>query len=101
MLRNLEFPFVAIAALATFSTAGAAEKMRVAYSAWAGHGLLFVPQEKGSFQEDGLDVELALDEATKLLLTALASIQVDILARQHVRSSICEESEKTHGAAWS
>ena len=73
MRRKLEFPFVATAAVATFSTAGAAEKMHVAFSVRAGLGPLFVAEETGTFEEDSLDVELVLNKAAKLKLSAVAS----------------------------
>ena len=80
MCRKLEFPIFATAAVAKFSAAVAAEKMRVASSVQAGHGPLFVAKEKGIFEEDSLDVELVLIKATEMTLTALASNQIDVLA---------------------
>lgn len=99
MSRKREFPFAANAAVAAFSTAGAAEEMRIASSVQAGHGPFFVARQKGILEEEGLDVDPVLDGAAILRSTALASYQIDILARQHVLSPIQDESKKPHGAA--
>ena len=99
MSRKPKFPFAANAAVAAFSTAGAAEEMRIASSVQAGHGPLFVAKKTGLFEEEGLDVDPVLDGAAILQSTALTSYKIDILARQHVLSSIQDESKKPHGAA--
>lgn len=99
MSRKPKFPCAANAAVAAFSTAGAAEEMRIASSVQAGHGPLFVARQKGLFEEEGPDVDPVLDGAAILQSAALASNQIDILARQHVLSPIQDGSKKPHGAA--
>jgi NitT/TauT family transport system substrate-binding protein len=56
----------------------AAEPLKVAHSTWVGYGPLYVAQEKGFFDEEGVEVELVVMEDPKLRFPALAAGQIDV-----------------------
>jgi ABC-type amino acid transport substrate-binding protein len=56
----------------------AAEPLKVAHSTWVGYGPLYVAQEKGFFDEEGLEVELIVMEDPKVRFPALAAGQIDV-----------------------
>jgi NitT/TauT family transport system substrate-binding protein len=46
-----------------FQTANAAERLKIAYgSPWVGWGPFYIAQQKGYFQDEGLEVEISLQE---------------------------------------
>jgi NitT/TauT family transport system substrate-binding protein len=56
----------------------AAEPLKVAQSTWVGYGPLYIAQEKGFFDEEGLEVELIVMEDPKIRFPALAAGQIDV-----------------------
>ena len=56
----------------------AAEPLKVAHSTWVGYGPLYIAQEKGFFDEEGLEVELIVMEDPKVRFPALAAGQIDV-----------------------
>jgi NitT/TauT family transport system substrate-binding protein len=56
----------------------AAEPLKLAHSTWVGYGPLYIAQEKGFFDEEGLEVELIVMEDPKLRFAALAAGQIDL-----------------------
>lgn len=78
LLKAVLLPF--LLALGLVTQVAAAEKVKLAYSVWIGYGPLFVAQEKGYFDQEGLDVELVLIEDAKLRFAALAASRIDLLA---------------------
>jgi NitT/TauT family transport system substrate-binding protein len=76
---------LACAATAVWLTAGivntaAAEPLRLRYVVWVGYGPLFVAQQKGFFDREGIEVELIQIEDHTAALAALYAGQVDALA---------------------
>ena len=71
----------ALAATLMFaSTAAAAEPLKVAHSTWVGYGPFYIAQEKGFFEQEGLEVELVLMEDVKTRMPALAAGRIDAAA---------------------
>lgn len=69
------------AALATafsLSTAASAETLTIAHSTWVGYGPLYIAQEEGFFEEEGLDVDLVVMEDVKTRMPALAAGRIDV-----------------------
>ncbi|NIY75872.1 ABC transporter substrate-binding protein [Thalassospira sp. HF15] len=69
------------AALATafsLSTAASAEELTIAHSTWVGYGPLYIAQEEGFFEDEGLDVKLVVMEDVKTRMPALAAGRIDV-----------------------
>lgn len=66
--------------LAVGTTAVGAEPLKIAHSTWVGYGPFYIAQEKGFFEEEGLDVELIVMEDTKTRVPALAAGRIDAVA---------------------
>ncbi len=66
--------------LAVGTTAVGAEPLKIAHSTWVGYGPFYIAQEKGFFEEEGLDVDLILMEDTKTRVPALAAGRIDAAA---------------------
>jgi NitT/TauT family transport system substrate-binding protein len=64
--------------LGLISGAASAEPLKLAHSTWVGYGPLYVAQEKGFFDEEGLEVELIVMEDPKIRFPALAAGQIDV-----------------------
>ena len=58
----------------------AAEPLKVAHSTWVGVGPLYIAQEQGFFEDEGLEVELIRMEDVKTRMPALAAGRVDAAA---------------------
>jgi NitT/TauT family transport system substrate-binding protein len=56
----------------------AAEPLKVGHSTWVGYGPLYIAQDKGLFDEEGVEVELIVMEDPKIRFAALAAGQIDI-----------------------
>lgn len=66
--------------LAVGTTAVGAEPLKIAHSTWVGYGPFYIAQEKGFFEEEGLNVELIVMEDTKTRVPALAAGRIDAAA---------------------
>jgi NitT/TauT family transport system substrate-binding protein len=55
-----------------------AEPLKLAHSTWVGYGPLYIAQEQGFFEEEGLEVELIVMEDPKVRFPALAAGQIDV-----------------------
>jgi NitT/TauT family transport system substrate-binding protein len=55
-----------------------AEPLKLGHSTWVGYGPLYIAQEKGFFDEEGLEVELIVMEDPKIRMPALAAGQLDV-----------------------
>jgi NitT/TauT family transport system substrate-binding protein len=55
-----------------------AEPLKLAHSTWVGYGPLYVAQEQGFFDEEGIEVELIVMEDPKIRFAALAAGQIDL-----------------------
>ena len=66
--------------LAVGTTAVGAEPLKIAHSTWVGYGPFYIAQERGFFEEEGLDVELIVMEDTKTRVPALAAGRIDAVA---------------------
>ncbi len=66
--------------LAVGTIAMGAEPLKIAHSTWVGYGPFYIAQEKGFFEEEGLDVDLILMEDTKTRIPALAAGRIDATA---------------------
>ncbi|NIZ03545.1 ABC transporter substrate-binding protein [Thalassospira lucentensis] len=60
------------------STASAAEELTIAHSTWVGYGPLYIAQEEGFFEDEGLDVKLVIMEDVKTRMPALAAGRIDV-----------------------
>jgi NitT/TauT family transport system substrate-binding protein len=61
------------------SSGGAgAEPLKIGHSTWVGYGPLYIAQEQGYFDEEGIEVELIVMEDPKIRFPALAAGQIDI-----------------------
>ena len=71
---------IAGAILLGLVTAGSAtaEPLKLGHSTWVGYGPLYVAQEKGYFDEEGVEVELIVMEDPKIRFPALAAGQIDV-----------------------
>jgi NitT/TauT family transport system substrate-binding protein len=58
--------------------AASAEPLKLAHSTWVGYGPLYIAKEKGSFADEGLEVELIVMEDPKVRFPALAAGQIDV-----------------------
>jgi len=70
----------ALALPLAIATGASAEPFKVGYSVWVGYGPFFVAQEKGFFDEEGVEVELINIEDPKVRFAALAAGRIDGLA---------------------
>lgn len=68
------------ALLLAVGTTAVAEPLKIAHSTWVGYGPFYIAQERGFFEEEGLDVELILMEDTKTRIPALAAGRIDAAA---------------------
>ena len=55
-----------------------AEPLKLGHSTWVGYGPLYIAQEQGYFDEEGVEVELIVMEDPKLRFAALAAGQIDV-----------------------
>lgn len=62
------------------TTSPAAPTLRLGHSTWVGYGPLYIAQEKGFFEEEGVDVELVVVEDVKSRFAALAAGELEGLA---------------------
>jgi NitT/TauT family transport system substrate-binding protein len=75
--------FLGIAAAAGFAFTGGpaeADTLTLAHSTWVGYGPFYVAQDKGFFEEEGVDIKLTIMENTSLKMGALMAGQIDIVA---------------------
>jgi NitT/TauT family transport system substrate-binding protein len=56
----------------------AAEPLKIGHSTWVGYGPLYIAQDEGFFEEEGLEVELIVMEDPKIRFAALAAGQIDV-----------------------
>lgn len=71
-------PILALLALITFGPhPAAAEHIKVGVQKVVGSSVVFIPQEKGYFAAEGLDVELIFFEAQQPIVLAAASSDID------------------------
>lgn len=62
------------------STAAQAEALKLAHSTWVGYGPFYIAQEKGFFEEEGVEIELTIMENTPLKMGALMAGRIDLVA---------------------
>ena len=77
---SLGLAFGVMVAFGSIAGAAAAEPLKIAYgSPWIGWGPLYVAQEQGYFEEEGLEVEIAFIESSTPQegFDLLASKQID------------------------
>lgn len=60
--------------------AAQAEALKLAHSTWVGYGPFYIAQEKGFFEDEGVEIELTIMENTPLKMGALMAGRVDIVA---------------------
>lgn len=66
-----------VAAVMT-ATAAFAEPLTIGHSTWVGYGPFYIAQEKGFFEEEGIEVELVKMEDIALQMGALAADQIQV-----------------------
>lgn len=67
-------------AVAGVTDSAQAEPLRLGHSHWVGYGPFFVAEEKGYFDEEGVDVELVTLDNPKVRFSALIAGKIDALA---------------------
>ena len=81
MIRKSAFlGAVALTSLAFSGAIANADTLTLAHSTWVGYGPFYIAQEKGFFEEEGVDIELTIMENTPLKMGALMAGQIDIVA---------------------
>ncbi|MCC9625917.1 ABC transporter substrate-binding protein [Thalassospira sp. MA62] len=77
LLSKLCLSGAALATAVSLSAAASAETLTIAHSTWVGYGPLYIAQEEGFFEEEGLDVDLVVMEDVKTRMPALAAGRID------------------------
>ncbi|MEQ8666616.1 MAG: ABC transporter substrate-binding protein [Rhodospirillales bacterium] len=71
---------LAVAVAICVSTTAQAEALKLAHSTWVGYGPFYIAQEKGFFEEEGVEIELTIMENTPLKMGALMAGRIDLVA---------------------
>lgn len=79
VLRTLMGPALVLA-FAGLAQPAQSEPLRLGHSHWVGYGPFFVAEEKGYFDEEGVDVELVTLDNPKVRFSALVGGKIDALA---------------------
>jgi len=80
MLKRIAGSLFAAAIAATAANTAAGETLKLAHSTWVGYGPFYIAQEKGFFEDEGVDIELSIMENTPLKMGALMAGHVDLVA---------------------
>jgi NitT/TauT family transport system substrate-binding protein len=80
MFRKTITGIATLAALCLAFGAAQADSLKLAHSTWVGYGPFYIAQEKGFFEEEGVEIELTIMENTSLKMGALMAGQIDIVA---------------------
>ena len=80
MKKLVKSVLTAAALSAVSGIAAQAEALKLAHSTWVGYGPFYIAQEKGFFEEEGVEIELSIMENTPLKMGALMAGRVDIVA---------------------
>jgi NitT/TauT family transport system substrate-binding protein len=80
MLKNLFNTLLVSAVALCMATAASAEALKLAHSTWVGYGPFYIAQEKGFFEEEGVEIELQIMENTPIKMGALMAGRVDLVA---------------------
>jgi len=86
MLKRLAGSLLAVTIAATTAMGAvaanpaAADTLTLAHSTWVGYGPFYIAQEKGFFEEEGVDVDLKIMENTPLKMGALMAGQIEMVA---------------------
>ncbi|SNY94401.1 NitT/TauT family transport system substrate-binding protein [Cohaesibacter sp. ES.047] len=65
---------------ATSYSSAFAEDLTIGFSTWVGYGPLYIAQEEGFFEDEGLDVDLVKMEDVKTRMPALSAGRIDVAA---------------------
>jgi NitT/TauT family transport system substrate-binding protein len=76
----LLLPSVAAAQSTPVATSGEPVPLRLAVSSWVGYGPLWLAEERGIFDEEGVSVDLSLIEVSADRITAMQADQLDASA---------------------
>lgn len=71
---------VLLLAVAGLADSAQTQPLRLGHSHWVGYGPFFVAEEKGYFDEEGVDVELVTLDNPKVRFSALVAGKIDALA---------------------
>lgn len=80
MIKTIGSLLCATALASVTAVAAQAEALKLAHSTWVGYGPFYIAQEKGFFEEEGVEIELSIMENTPLKMGALMAGRVDIVA---------------------
>ncbi len=80
MLKTLGKLLLATTASVALAGAVNAETLTLAHSTWVGYGPFYIAQDKGYFEEEGIDLELRVMENTPIKMGALMAGQIDLVA---------------------
>ncbi len=80
LLLALAVPAVAAAQVTPPATPQASGTVRLAVSSWVGYGPLWLAEEQGFFDEEGIDVDLTLVEVSADRITAMKAGRLDASA---------------------
>lgn len=80
MKKLVKSVLTAAALSAVSGIAAQAEALKLAHSTWVGYGPFYIAQEKGFFEDEGVEIELSIMENTPLKMGALMAGRVDIVA---------------------
>ena len=64
----------------SLTSAFAADTLKIGFSTWVGYGPLYIAEEQGFFEEEGLSVDLIKMEDVKTRMPALAAGRIDAAA---------------------
>lgn len=80
MPTTMKTLLTACAVSAVTALSAQADALKLAHSTWVGYGPFYIAQEKGFFEQEGVEIELSIMENTPLKMGALMAGRVDIVA---------------------